>query len=404
AFRSVCYYTNWAQYRPNEGKYVPENIDPSLCTHIIYAFSKPVELHVEAYEWNDDDTEYSKGMYSRVIKMKEKNPDLKVLLAIGGWNMASAPFIPLGQTKYSRETFAKNAVAFLRKRNFDGFDMDWEYPGSVERGSSAADKPKFQLLLEAIRQEFDDEAEHSGRPRLLLTAAVAAGKINIDNAYYVDKLSSTVDFINLMTYDLHGAWEPFVNIHTPLYPDPKEVGPARYLTVDWAAKYWVSLGAPKEKLNIGLASYGRSFKLANPDEHTILSKATGAGTAQTFTQQEGMMAYFEICNFINEKGATSVDLPIQIGRYAYKGNLWVGYDDEETIAQKTCYAKQNGYGGVFFWAPDLDDFTGQFCNKGNYPLLKASKNAINSPYTCSKTLSGDIGTDLPPEPWYNAVL
>ena len=32
----VCYYTNWSQYRPKEGKFVPEDIDPFLCTHIIY--------------------------------------------------------------------------------------------------------------------------------------------------------------------------------------------------------------------------------------------------------------------------------------------------------------------------------------------------------------------------------
>ena len=57
----VCYFTNWAQYRPEGGKYFPENIDPKLCTHIIYAFAKVVEDRLEPYEWNDEDSEWSKG-------------------------------------------------------------------------------------------------------------------------------------------------------------------------------------------------------------------------------------------------------------------------------------------------------------------------------------------------------
>lgn len=36
--RVVCYYTNWSVYRPGTAKYNPQNINPYLCTHLIYAF------------------------------------------------------------------------------------------------------------------------------------------------------------------------------------------------------------------------------------------------------------------------------------------------------------------------------------------------------------------------------
>lgn len=36
--RIVCYYTNWSVYRPGTAKYSPQNINPYLCTHLIYAF------------------------------------------------------------------------------------------------------------------------------------------------------------------------------------------------------------------------------------------------------------------------------------------------------------------------------------------------------------------------------
>ncbi|ETN64260.1 chitotriosidase-1 [Anopheles darlingi] len=34
----VCYYGTWAVYRPTNGKFTPENIDPNLCTQLNYAF------------------------------------------------------------------------------------------------------------------------------------------------------------------------------------------------------------------------------------------------------------------------------------------------------------------------------------------------------------------------------
>ena len=61
-YKRVCYFTNWAQYRPDEGKFTPENIDPSLCTHIIYAFAIIKDKTMKPFEWNDDKTEYSEGM------------------------------------------------------------------------------------------------------------------------------------------------------------------------------------------------------------------------------------------------------------------------------------------------------------------------------------------------------
>ena len=36
----VCYVAGWAWYRPGNGQFLVENIDPMLCTHIIYAFAR----------------------------------------------------------------------------------------------------------------------------------------------------------------------------------------------------------------------------------------------------------------------------------------------------------------------------------------------------------------------------
>ena len=67
-----CYMTSWSQKRPGAGKFAPEDIDASLCTHVIYAFAT-LKNH-KLTEADDKDGE----MYERVVKLREKNPNLKV--------------------------------------------------------------------------------------------------------------------------------------------------------------------------------------------------------------------------------------------------------------------------------------------------------------------------------------
>ena len=76
---SVCFYTNWAQYRLGVAKFVPEDIDVSLCSHINYAFAKiNLESHeIQEYEWNDD------VMIGRVNALKQKKPSLKTIISVG---------------------------------------------------------------------------------------------------------------------------------------------------------------------------------------------------------------------------------------------------------------------------------------------------------------------------------
>lgn len=121
----VCYYTNWSQYRPKVGKYVPENIDPHVCTHIVFAFGWMKNNKVSAFDSADDTKAGKKGLYARVTEIKSQNPRLKVLLAIGGWSFGTEKFKTMASNKYNRRLFIFSALEFLRARDFDGLDIDW---------------------------------------------------------------------------------------------------------------------------------------------------------------------------------------------------------------------------------------------------------------------------------------
>ena len=85
-------FTNWAWYRPGVGKYKPEDIDPSICTHVVYGFAvlDSNKLVIKPHDsWADLDNQF----YQKVTFLKQHG--VKVLIAIGGWNDSKG-------NKYSR--------------------------------------------------------------------------------------------------------------------------------------------------------------------------------------------------------------------------------------------------------------------------------------------------------------
>ncbi|CAH1258832.1 CHIT1 [Branchiostoma lanceolatum] len=385
-YKRVCYHTNWSQYRPGIGKFFPEDIDSSLCTHIIYSFAKMVGNQLQAFEWNDESEPWMRGMYERFNDLKLTNPSLKTLLAVGGWNFGSGPFSDMVSTAAGRAEFVSTSITFLRERNFDGLDLDWEYPANRD-GSRPEDKQRFTDLTRELKVAFDRESVETGREPLLLTTAVAAGASTIETAYEIAAISQYFDFINVMSYDLHGAWEEFTGLNSPLYPSASESGDQALLNQEAAINLWLAGGAPPSKLILGIGTYGRAFQLANPAENGLRAPVRGAATAGTYTREGGFLSYYEICEKLSA-GATRVFDSEHLAPYATWSDQWVGYDDAESIQYKIAFLKEKGLGGFMVWALDLDDFNGNSCNAGRYPLLKEM----------NRLLLGGVVPTLPPRP------
>ncbi|CAG0881604.1 unnamed protein product [Darwinula stevensoni] len=366
----VCYYTNWSQYRQKLGKFLPEDVDPELCTHVIFAFGWLKKGKLAAFESNDDSEDGKKGLFERVVAMKEKNSKLKILLAIGGWSFGTKKFQDMSETRYSRQTFIFSAIPFLRDRGFDGLDIDWEYP------KGADDKKNYVLLLKELREAFDAESQEVKKPRLLLTAAVPVGPDNVNSGYDVPAVASYLDFINLMAYDFHGKWEKQAGHNAPLFAPSSDSEWRKQLSVSNAAEMWVRKGAPKDKLVIGMPTYGRTFTLSNPKNYQVNAPASGGGKAGTYTKESGFLAYYEICEMLRG-GAKYIWDPEMEVPYVVDGDQWVGFDDERSLRNKIKWLKKEGYAGAMVWSIDMDDFTGGVCGGGGkYPLMTAMREEL----------------------------
>ncbi|XP_046436426.1 acidic mammalian chitinase-like isoform X2 [Neodiprion fabricii] len=371
----VGYLGSWSNARPGVGAFEISDIDPTMFTHLMYAFvgiTPDGDVQV-LDEYRDLSTDGGLGGFAEFNALRDQNSELKTLVSIGGWSQGSTNFSTVVSNSTLRSTFVKNALEFVLKYNFSGIDVDWEYP--AQRGGADTDVENFVLLLEELRDTFDDED-------LLLTVAVGASQSTVDLSYDVSGISAAVDMITLMEYDFHGSWDTYTGHNTPLYAGTWETAAAqKTLNINASVNYWLEQGASAEKLLLGTAFYGKTFTLTNSSETTPGSPVTGVGNAGSYTQESGVLSYYEILEKLSEGNWTTVYDDEQQVPYAYSGDQWVTYDNPSSLDVKAAFAKGLGLGGFSIWAIDLDDFGGLYGEK--YPLLKTLNARINDSSTSS---------------------
>uniref|UniRef100_A0A3B4TH43 chitinase n=1 Tax=Seriola dumerili TaxID=41447 RepID=A0A3B4TH43_SERDU len=357
----VCYYNSLAEYRANGGKVRISDIDPKQCTHLIFAFSDISSVNRLVPRRTTD-----LNRYQSFNQLKARS-DLLTSQNFGNY----VQFVMMVSTQSRRAMFIQSAITLLRTYGFDGLSLDWKFPAAA--GSQSDNKQKFTMLC---------QTEPCFLLVLILIASVSAEKAVIDASYEVTQVAG-LDFINVLTFDFRGPSETVTGHHSPLFQGSQDTGDKINSNTDYAMKYWRDQGAPAHKLNLGIASYGRVYTVAS---HCggVGAPVSGPGTEGTYTQMEGLLAYYEICPHLD--GIQVQLISDQKVPYAViNNNQWVGFDNKHSIGTKVSYLNTNHFGGAFVLSLDLDDFSGHFCNQGKYPLIShlhdllvpGDKNAIS---------------------------
>ena len=229
----ICYWGTWANYRPKQGKFVADNVDGSLCTHLIYSFAglDTNNWNIKTLDaWLDLEDNYGLKGFKKATDLRLKYPHLKVMIAIGGWNEGSKKYSQMAGDDSKRGKFVNSTVEFLKKYDFDGLDLDWEYPGKL--GGKASDKKNFIKLVKELREAFEKD-------KFLLTAAIGAGKDTIDVSYDVVEMYKYLDFVNVMAYDYHGQWDKKTGHNAPLKARPVDSGTDVYFNLEYTINYLI---------------------------------------------------------------------------------------------------------------------------------------------------------------------
>ncbi|KAJ4087133.1 hypothetical protein NW760_013788 [Fusarium oxysporum] len=369
--RVVGYFESWAKDRPCE-VFNPEDIPIGLYTHINFAFGSinPETFQLEA------NTPEDKLAYERLTFLKKRDKNLKIYLAVGGWTFndpgrTAHIFSELAASSIHQHAFQESVESFLTTYNFDGLDLDWEYPVDDKRGGRERDYitfPKFMTKLKR-RMNIADKG---------LTITLPASYWYLQY-FDIKNLENTVDFFNIMSYDLHGAWDqnvnwtqPYLNAHTNL----TEIESALDLL-------WRNDISPS-KVVMGLGFYGRAFTMASGSCREPGCLFDGPANMGSCSREKGILLISEIDNEIKRRKLKPKLYKEEAVKVVTWGKQWVSYDDEETLQMKVDRAGERCLGGVMVWAISHDTKEARY-NKALADILGR------------KTSDASIGDDEKPE-------
>ncbi|MDG4863708.1 glycosyl hydrolase family 18 protein [Streptomyces sp. T-3] len=495
--RVIGYFTGWRTGKNGEPAYLASDIPWDKVTHINYAFghvgsdnkisvgSDGEKNAATGMTWPgvagaemDPSLPY-KGHFNLLSKFKKQHPNVKTLISVGGWAETGGYFDDDGKRVNSGgfysmatnadgsvnqagiDTFADSAVAFIKKYGFNGVDIDYEYPTTMKDAGHPLDWPLangrraglvkgYAALMKSLREKLDKAGAADGKHYMLTVAAPSSGYLLRGMETF--QMQKYLDYVNIMSYDLHGAWNEYVGPNASLYDDGKDgelaaagvystsqYGGIGYLNTDWAYHYFRG-SMPAGRINIGLPYYTRGFKNVTGGTDGLWGKAPSttcpAGSGLTKCG-DGAVGIDNLWHDKDDNGkespagsnpmwhaknlekgvvgdyVTKYGFPSDTkltGTYARKYDstlvapwLWnaekkvfLSTEDEQSVNAKADYVVDQGVGGAMIWelAGDYDWNAG----KGQYEMGDTLTTAMYEKFKSASPYGAKRSTiDLPGE-------
>ena len=346
--RTIGYYESWANSDSRKcQKVAPEDLNLDGFTHMNFAFSffDPSSFEITPMDSN------GASLYNRFTALKSKKPSLQTWISVGGWSFTDpgptqTAFSEMTSTSGNRQKFISGLIKFMDTYGFDGVDLDWEYPGADDRGGKSQDTANYVSLAGELRVAFGTKYGIS------MTLPTSYWYLQHFDLMGIQK---SVDWFNLMAYDLHGVWDaqskfvgPYIAPHTNI------------TEIDLGLDLLWRSGVDPAKVVMGQGWYGRSFTLKDPScsKPNGVCEFTGGAKAGPCSNAAGILDLEEIDDIITQNNLKPVhDETAAVKWITWDSDQWVSYDDDDTFKQKKDFANSRCLGGLMVWAMDQVDQT-----------------------------------------------
>jgi chitinase len=363
-------------------------------THLIYAFGNVTPTSPPACAIADPVAAYQNsslpsvngkpytaplyGNFGAIQQLKGLHPTLKVLISLGGQAGNVAGFVTAAATPAGRAALASSCIDMFVKGNlaagvtapglFDGFNIDWEFPG-------AADKLNFTALLKEFRAQLNALSRATGKKYVLTFDSPANPKkyVNID----LKAAAAQVDFLTIDGYDYAASEEKRTNESSSLYDTAADPVYADDRYIDATVRAYRHAGVPAAKYTMGLPLYAVGWTGVPDADHGLYQNATasapvpltdGSGLCLNTDKATaspgcdtvltaGFATYSTIENLTNKHGFTTWYDSARVGATLYNpatGTFYT-YDNPAAVAAKMAYIKKHKLGGAYVWALNDDD-------------------------------------------------
>ncbi|TFK66092.1 hypothetical protein BDN72DRAFT_162975 [Pluteus cervinus] len=342
--RIIGYYEAW-QYGRSCSGLTMQDLPVESLTHLNFAFAfiKPGTYDIVPMD------DLSADLFQKFTELKARNRALKTIISLGGWTFndngteTQPVFGDMVSSQEKRRSFIDKLFIFLQHYGFDGVDFDWEYPGAPDRGGHPDDGVNFTQLLKELQEAIQ------GQPVKYVVSFTAPTSYWYLRWFDIEEMTKHLDFVNVMSYDLHGTWDATNPIGNNIY------GHSNLTEIDLALNLFWRNHVEPGKINLGMGFYGRSFQLADPSCWQAGCPFKGGAKAGGCTGTSGFLSYKEISEIIEQENLSPYhDKEAAVKYITWNSDQWVSYDDQDTFQQKIKYANKLGLGGLLIWAVDQD--------------------------------------------------
>lgn len=335
----VGYYPCWGDNLP------VEKIQYGQFTHLIHAFAtvRKGEIQTEG------------NLPSPALTRAAHAVGVKVLLGLGGAD-SGPDFTALTKDPAAQAACIKSLVKLAIDHGYDGIDVDWEFP-------AASDVDQVVDFVAKLRQ-----ALREANPAALVTMPLPAA--NYYGQYFDGRrLAALVDFVQLMTYDVHGPWKDgngfsHAGFNSPLGETDSDPVDGHANSYQKSVDYWRGRGFSDQQLLVGIPFFGHGFMVKKWGD-TPLKASSHTG-----------LDYRKLLPLLSagwqRKWDDQASVPWLQSPAGLPSEL-ISYDDPPSVELKAKWAREAGIRGIFFWEISQDYVD------GSNVLVEAARKGLGLP-------------------------